>query len=63
VYLPPENSLVSSGNTRFPSTSERGALARGAGEDEERLAPLNGRWAGPTDVARLATEADRVLTF
>jgi hypothetical protein len=27
------------------------------------LAPLNGRWAVPTDVARLAAEADRVLTF
>jgi predicted peroxiredoxin len=29
----------------------------------EGLAPLNGRWAAPTDVARLAEEADRVLTF
>jgi hypothetical protein len=27
------------------------------------LAALKGRWAAPTDVARLAAEADRVLTF
>jgi predicted peroxiredoxin len=39
------------------------AVARGAAEDEESLVPLNGRWAAPTDVARLAAEADRVLTF
>ena len=38
-------------------------MARGATEDEESLAALNGRWAAPTDVARLAAEADRVLTF
>jgi hypothetical protein len=30
---------------------------------ELSLAPLNGRWAAPTDVARLAAQADRVLTF
>jgi predicted peroxiredoxin len=39
------------------------AVARGAAEDEESLVALNGRWAAPTDVARLAAEADRVLTF
>jgi predicted peroxiredoxin len=39
------------------------AVARGAAEDEESLAPINGRWAAPTDVARLAAEADRALTF
>jgi hypothetical protein len=38
-------------------------VARGAAEEEESLAPLNGRWVMPTDVARLAAEADRVLTF
>ena len=38
-------------------------MARGAAEDEESLVPLNGRWAAPPDVARLAAEADRVLTF
>jgi hypothetical protein len=38
-------------------------VARGATEEEESLAPLNGRWAVPTDVAKLAAEADRVLTF
>jgi hypothetical protein len=38
-------------------------VARGAAEDEESLVPLNGRWAAPTDVARLVAEADRVLTF
>jgi hypothetical protein len=27
------------------------------------LAPINGRWAAPPDVAKLAAEADRVLTF
>jgi predicted peroxiredoxin len=39
------------------------AVARGAAEEPETLAPVNGRWAAPTDVARLAAEADRVLTF
>jgi predicted peroxiredoxin len=39
------------------------AVARGAAEDEGSLAPINGRWAAPPDVARLAAEADRVLTF
>ena len=38
-------------------------MARGATEDEESLAPLNGRWVAPADVARLAAEADKVLTF
>jgi hypothetical protein len=38
-------------------------VARGAAEEEESLAPLNGRWASPPDVARLVEEADRVLTF
>ena len=38
-------------------------MARGATEDEESMAALNGRWAAPTDVARLAAEADRVLSF
>ncbi len=38
-------------------------MARGAAEEEESLAPLDGRWAMPADVARLAAEADRVLTF
>jgi hypothetical protein len=38
-------------------------VARGATEDEESLASLNGRWAAPADVARLAAEVDRVLTF
>jgi hypothetical protein len=39
-------------------------VARGAAEDEESLRDtINGRWAAPTDVARLAAEADRALTF
>jgi hypothetical protein len=39
-------------------------VARGAAEDEESLRDaINGRWATPTDVVRLAAEADRALTF
>jgi hypothetical protein len=39
-------------------------VARGAAEDEESLRDaVNGRWAAPPDVAKLAAEADRVLTF
>jgi predicted peroxiredoxin len=37
------------------------AVARGA--TEESAAVVNGKWAAPPDVARLAAEADRVLTF
>jgi sulfur relay (sulfurtransferase) complex TusBCD TusD component (DsrE family) len=37
------------------------AVARGATEDS--AAVVDGRWAAPPDVARLAAEADRVLTF
>jgi hypothetical protein len=36
---------------------------RVGGATEESAAAVNGRWAAPTDVARLAAEADRVLTF
>jgi predicted peroxiredoxin len=39
------------------------AVARGATEDEESLRAVNGRWAGPPDVAKLSAEADQVLTF
>jgi hypothetical protein len=43
---------------------ERLFRARGAAEDEESLRDaINGRWAAPTDVARLVAEADRALTF
>ena len=35
----------------------------GAAENEESLAPVNGKWAAPPDVARLAAEADKVLPF
>jgi predicted peroxiredoxin len=63
VGVPPMRELLSKlRDHQVPVYVWKGcALARGATEDS--AAVVDGRWAAPPDVARLAAEADRVLTF